>query len=223
MLALTRRDLGQEVHVLFIMIVLGTTIFFCHSLIRLCMLILHPPSQDATVQGMPNMVQPEGFVPVRPIRVHLARDEELADAYASSDDEDDHREGDANAVSDPEKGPKLPPPAYGLWRSSVRVDPNLLHWQRVEPSSPPPELPGRDSRSSSNTGSRSGSVSGAAEAPRPPSYVSDDGVDYVVEAAPRSVAPSHSGVSDIHPAWRPGYAVSEVPTEWPRGSRGSRN
>ncbi|KAK7186845.1 hypothetical protein DPSP01_007031 [Paraphaeosphaeria sporulosa] len=220
-LALTRHDLGQEVHVLFIMIVLGTTIFFCHSLIRLCMLILHPPVEDPDRPSIPNMSAPEGFVPVRPIRVHLARDEELADAYASSDDEEagDERR-DREATADAEKGPKLPPPAYGLWRSSVRVDPNLLHWQRVESSPAPPQIPGRDSRGSSHTASRAGSVSGAAvEAPRPPSYMSDDGVGYAVDAAPRSVAPSHSGVSDIHPAWRPGYAVSEVPTEWPRGGR----
>ncbi|KAF2450880.1 hypothetical protein P171DRAFT_148120 [Karstenula rhodostoma CBS 690.94] len=222
-LALTRHDLGQEVHVLFIMIVLGTTIFFCHSLIRLCMLILHPPTEDPDRPSIPNMSAPEGFVPVRPIRVHLARDEELADAYASSDEEDGEDGGDrtAGGAGDPEKDVKLPPPppAYGLWRSSVRVDPNLLHWQRVGSSPTPPQVLGRDSRSSSHPASRSGSVSGAADVPRPPSYASDDGVGYAVDAAPRSVAPSHTGVSDIHPAWRPGYAVSEVPTEWPRGPR----
>lgn len=204
------------------MIVLGTTIFFCHSLIRLCMFILRPPTEDPNRPNIPNVSAPEGFVPVRPIRVHLARDEELADAYASSDDEEgdeEMRNRDVSGAGDTEKGLKLPPPAYGLWRSSVRVDPNLLHWQRVESSLPPPQPFGRDSRSSSHPASRSESVASAAEAPRPPSYVSEDGVGYAIDAAPRSIAPSHTGVSDIHPAWRPGYAVSEVPTDWPRGPR----
>ncbi|KAF2180340.1 hypothetical protein K469DRAFT_592348 [Zopfia rhizophila CBS 207.26] len=210
-LALTKKALGQEVHVLFIMIILGTTIFFCHSLIRLCMLALHPEEEGPRI---PSMTGPEGFHPVRPIRVHLARDEEIG---VEDDDE----------VNDPEKmkGPAPPPPAYGLWRSSVRVDPNLLHWQRVDDSS-------SATPADSHPNSRNGSVSGiagpaSAERPReehtglrPPSYVSDDGVTYVVEAAPRSVAPSHTGVSDIHPAWRPGFAMSEVHIEdWPAPRR----
>ncbi|KAL1611937.1 hypothetical protein SLS60_000160 [Paraconiothyrium brasiliense] len=222
-LALTRHDLGQEVHVLFIMIVLGTTIFFCHSLIRLCMLILHPPTENSDRPSIPNMTGPEGFNPIRPIRVHLARDEELADAYSSDEEEDVEGERRRDGgVEEGEKDVKLPPPAYGLWRSSVRVDPNLLHWQRVDDSAGPPQIPGsgHTSRQSSQPASRNGSVSGPAqEAPRPPSYVSDDGVSYAVEAAPRSVAPSHTGVSDIHPAWRPGYAVSEVGSVWPHPQR----
>ncbi|KAF2735723.1 hypothetical protein EJ04DRAFT_434341 [Polyplosphaeria fusca] len=215
-LALTRsKTIGQEVHVLFIMIILATTIFFCHSLIRLCMLALHPPPDTPHI---PSMTGPDGFHPVRPIRVHLARDEELADDSDSPE----------NPADDAEKLKVAPPPpAYGLWRSSVRVDPNLLHWQRVEhPASNNSSTP--DLHSSSN--SRNGSVSGAAgpaghviasqqqqpqeqqqqQGPRPPSYVSEDGVSYVVEAAPRSTAPASSGVSDIHPAWRPGFAVAEV-------------
>jgi hypothetical protein len=170
------------------------------------------------------MTGPEGFVPIRPIRVHLARDEELADAYTSSDEEE-NVQGEVRrdvGADDSEKGVKLPPPAYGLWRSSVRVDPNLLHWQRVQEANanvPPPQVPSPMWRASSHPASWTGSVSSAQEERRPPSYVSEDGVGYAVDAAPRSVAPSHTGVSDIHPAWRPGYAVSEVGTEWPRGQR----
>jgi len=196
------------------MIVLGTTIFFCHSLIRLCMLILHPPPLDAERPHIPSMTGPEGFHPIRPIRVHLARDDDLANHY------DEEEEIDGRDETEAEKKVQLPPPAYGLWRSSVRVDPNLLHWQRVEGTASAPGLPATHPHPSS----RNGSVSGPAQAaspestgPRPPSYASDDGVSYVVEAAPRSVAPGHSGVSDIHPAWRPGYAISEVHMdEWPR-------
>ncbi|KAJ4292505.1 hypothetical protein N0V90_009167 [Kalmusia sp. IMI 367209] len=223
-LALSRHDLGQEVHVLFIMIVLATTIFFCHALIRLCMLILHPPAENPDRPSIPNMTGPEGFHPIRPIRVHLARDEDLANSYS---DEEEEIEGEGrNRGEDAEKeNVKLPPPAYGLWRSSVRVDPNLLHWQRVDADGAP-DVPRSNSRNSILPNSRNGSMSSAAPAPteqagaRPPSYVSDDGVSYVVEAAPRSVAPSHTGVSDIHPAWRPGYAISEVTMdEWPRERR----
>jgi hypothetical protein len=177
------------------------------------MLILHPPREQAHPH-IPDMTGPEGFQPIIPIRVHLARDEETGDVV----------ERDVERELDLEKDalPPPPPPAYGLWRSSVRVDPNLLHWQRVE---------AQENRSSIMTDlsySRAGSVSSvppvpasravsavqAQEGPRPPSYASEDGVSYIVEAAPRStIRMSHSGVSDIHPA----YAMSEV-TEWP-GSR----
>jgi hypothetical protein len=98
----------------------------------------------------------------------------------------------------------------------------LLHWQRAEGQ---PNAEGnRSSVFTDLSYSRNGSVSGApaapaVEGPRPPSYASEDGVSYIVEAAPRStVRQSHSGVSDIHPAWRPGYAISEV-TVWPGGRR----
>lgn len=190
------------------------------------MLLLHPPSDEPA--HIPSMTGPEGFVPQQPIRVHLARDEDI-----NSFDEERGLPS-PNDTADPpseikEKPVALPPPAYGLWRSSVRVDPNLLHWQRVESAQSAPPLP-TNSRATSAVSTRSAASGNSVvtdtqpvdedddHGPRPPSYMSDDGVSYIVEAAPRSVAPSHSGVSDIHPAWRPGYAVSEVPMEeWPRG------
>lgn len=54
-----------------------------------------------------------------------------------------------------------------------RINPDLLYWQRVEPgpSKPPENADSRD---------------------RPPSYTSDDGVQYVIHAQPRSIAPSSS-------------------------------
>ncbi|KAJ4366361.1 hypothetical protein N0V83_007997 [Neocucurbitaria cava] len=213
-IALTNRDLGQEIHILFIMVLLAITIFFCHSLIRLCMLMLNPSREERQRPNIPSMTGPDGFQPIVPIRVHLARDEE-----AGTPDEVIENDMD---IEDPEKH-KIPPPppAYGLWRSSVRVDPNLLHWQRVEH---------QDNRASVLTAgphSRSGSAVGApvtapapasgpgarTDVPRPPSYVSEDGVSYIMEAAPRSTVDnrqSHTGVSDIHPAWRPGYAMNEA-------------
>lgn len=210
-LALTNRDLGQEIHVLFIMVILAITIFFCHSLIRLCMLMLHPPVETPRI---PSMTGPDGFRPIQPIRVHLARDEELGNTTQDHSDSEDDLDPSSDEALIEKKVPP-PPPAYGLWRSSVRVDPNLLHWQRVEERNatpPPPPHPA----------SRNGSVSGPSGlsarerpeqdiGPRPPSYASEDGVSYIMEAAPRStVGGGESGMSDIHPAWRPGYAVSEV-------------
>jgi hypothetical protein len=125
--------------------------------------------------------------------------------------------------------PPPPPPAYGLWRSSVRVDPNLLHWQRADSSS----------AAASPMHSRNGSIAGlplgssqlpASDAsaplaeqvgPRPPSYVSEDGVSYAIEAAPRcTVRDSGAGFSDVHPAYRPGYAMSDIrPDELPAARR----
>jgi hypothetical protein len=180
---------------MFIMMLLAITIFFCHSLIRLCMLILNPPRTHSRPRA-PDMTSADGFQPIVPIRVHLARDEEAA-AESEVEPQRDH---------DLEKDLiPPPPPAYGLWRSSVRVDPNLLHWQRVE---------AQNNAESSAASSMAGSAIAqepVLEGPRPPSYVSEDGVSYIVEAAPRStVRESHSGVSDIHPAWRPGYAMSEI-------------
>jgi hypothetical protein len=244
------RKVGQEVHVLFILVILCTTIFFCHSLIRLCVLALHPPDETPRI---PSMTGPEGFRPVRPIPVTLARDEEML------------LESEGKEI----EGLKQPPPAYGLWRSSVRVDPNLLHWARADqvqaqglgitpshsrrsstspvsrrpslnplsnsrrPSDAVPSVsnsrrPSLNQLSSSRRPSASPdpSISGTSittwplgnntnsddaathvhppptageseQGPRPPSYVSEDGVNYVVEAVPRSVAPSHAQVREI--------------------------
>ncbi|KAF2751559.1 hypothetical protein M011DRAFT_455538 [Sporormia fimetaria CBS 119925] len=258
-LALTRRVLSQEIHVLFIMIILAITIFFSHSLIRLFMLAVHPPHEDTP--KIPETTGPEGFNPIHPIRVHVARDEELG----ASDNDDDDGEFDfefSNGEWEKEKkkSPPPPPPAYGLWRESVRVDPNLLHWARVEPANAVNATPALHTSRFSNTPLRSGlntnhdalsRLTGAdAEppsttvavqedlGPRPPSYVSEDGVSYIVDAAPRSTvnalasapapAPaaaaarqSRTGVSDIHPAWRPGYAISEIrPGEFGLGLQG---
>ncbi|KAI9807492.1 MAG: hypothetical protein M1825_005432 [Sarcosagium campestre] len=144
-LALSSRVVGQEIHIVLILIILGTTIFFCHSLVRLCMLALRPAA-DRRRNHMPARVGPNGFAqPDEPIQVVTALDEE--------------------AIGEQSEATKQPPPAYGLWRCSVRVDPNLIHWQRVQRHSMPEER--------------------AATPNRPPSYMSDDGVEYAVSAATR--------------------------------------
>lgn len=201
--ALTDKNLGQEIHILFIMVLLTITIFFCHSLIRLCMLMLNPPSEEQ--RFVPNMSGAEGFQPIIPIRVHLQRDEE------ATLESEGALESDGNADDSEKHMLPPPPPAYGLWRSSVRADPNLLHWQRVDQANPRVTSRGRRSRNSPEPEAAAPEPS-APEGPRPPSYVSEDGVSYIVEATPRStvIAESQTGNSEIHPAWRPGYAMSEI-------------
>ncbi|PFH56133.1 hypothetical protein XA68_17018 [Ophiocordyceps unilateralis] len=68
------------------------------------------------------------------------------------------------------------PPAYGRWVETVRVDPNRLFWQRNESADA--------ERAEADPGT----------GPRPPSYASEDGVDYVLEAQPRSVVPPSTSV-----------------------------
>ncbi|KAF6839017.1 hypothetical protein CPLU01_02031 [Colletotrichum plurivorum] len=155
-LSLTQNIRSSEFTVLLILIILFTTIFFCHGLIRLCMLVIRPRPDDEPMPRMPQLVVPGGYaVPREPIRVVLARDEE--------------EQGGGSEVANAK------PPAYGLWRESVRVDPNRMFWQRN------PDVVPDDGPSTSSERTRW---------PRPPSYASEDGVSYVVDARPRSVAPT---------------------------------
>ncbi|KAI2464198.1 hypothetical protein F4781DRAFT_83142 [Annulohypoxylon bovei var. microspora] len=164
-LSITKNVNTSEFTVLLILVILFATIFFCHGLIRICMLIVRPPSDDDEERPpMPRLLDPGGYaVPRRPIHVILARDEEVA--------------GMEDAAS------KIQPPAYGLWRESVRVDPNRLYWQRND--QPPRE------------GSEEEPRPGTA---RPPSYASEDGVSYVVEARPRSMVPPTDVPLPPHPS-----------------------
>jgi hypothetical protein len=187
-LALSNRNESQEFHVLLILIILITTIFFCHALIRLCMMLIHPPEDNDLEQQLPSMIGPGGYAnPEIPIRVALTRDEEAAGIESEAT--------------------KIPPPAYGLWRESVvsgafqislyqhtdelqRVDPNRIFWQRNEAAA----------LERQNSVGRAGGRPTTAN--RPPSYISEDGVDYVIEAAPRSIAPTTDVPLPPHPSER---------------------
>ncbi|KAK1971425.1 hypothetical protein LY78DRAFT_699287 [Colletotrichum sublineola] len=154
-LSLTQNIRSGEFTVLLILIILFVTVFFCHGLIRLCMIIFRLRPDDDPRPPMPQLLAPGGYaVPREPIRVVLARDEE--------------EQGEVSEAL------LAKPPAYGLWRESVRVDPNRIYWQRN---------PNAASNVESPTGGESNS------GPRPPSYASEDGVSYVVDARPRSIAP----------------------------------
>ncbi|OBT60594.1 hypothetical protein VE03_10004 [Pseudogymnoascus sp. 23342-1-I1] len=179
-LALSTHSISQEFHVLLILVILGLTIFFLHSFVTLVILLLKPRSGDGFIPDMENMhVSPLGYAtPVVPIRVTLGRDEEALIGSRSAPDE-----ANTNA-----KAIAPPPPAYGLWRESVRVDPDRLFWAR---NAAAPRHESHDQ------------IREEGEAPRrPPSYVSDDGVEYVVEAAGRSVAPTTNVPLPPHPSER---------------------
>ncbi|KAH8808078.1 hypothetical protein F5884DRAFT_677414 [Xylogone sp. PMI_703] len=177
-LALTKKDRTEEFHVLLILIILIITIIFCHSLIRLCMMIINPPPDDnrPNPRNLPAMVGPGGFAhPPVPIPVVLARDEEAAGIVSET--------------------VKFPPPAYGLWRESVRVDPDRIFWQRnnnVDLERQDTSIEEETEETQPRTGSNN----------RPPSYSSEDGVNYILNAAPRSIAPTTDVPLPPHPSER---------------------
>lgn len=166
----------SEFTVLLILIILFAAVFFCHSLVRILLFLYRPPREDEQMQER-GMQRLGGYaVPEEPIRVVLARDEEDVEQQESG------------------PGPGKPrPPPYGAWRQSIRVDPDRIFWQR-NPNAPSTtddeDASASTSASASSSASRLSPGSGQnGSAPRPPSYVSEDGVDYVVEARPRSMAP----------------------------------
>ncbi|KAI1118517.1 hypothetical protein F5Y14DRAFT_217035 [Nemania sp. NC0429] len=167
-LSITKSINTSEFSILLIILILLTTIIFCHGLIVLCMLLVRSRNRR---ENSGNEVRegkyghPGYAIPRQPIRVVLARDEEAAGIESEA--------------------AKVKPPAYGLWRESVRVDPNRIYWQRAP--QPPPASPLDDDDAGRRDSPRTAH-------PRPPSYASDDGVDYVVDVRPRSIAPPPSSV-----------------------------
>ena len=134
----------------------------------------------------PDMMQvSEGYAnPQSPIPVILQRDEELG-LHHNHVDHDDDDDLYGNDDEQEEIHIPRPPPAYGLWRSSVvrlhapprahkddkkltisnkiqRADPNLLHWQARSP-----EMIQKLKKPSS---SHSPPVLRGGELPRPPCY-----------------------------------------------------
>ncbi|KAI9889728.1 MAG: hypothetical protein M1814_005027 [Vezdaea aestivalis] len=110
-LALSNSVSSRAFHVLFILVILALTIFFCHSLIRLCMLSMRPRTLHQTCQErLDQDAAANRTIPDNIIILNVADEEE------------------ALSLKD-EEVVKCPPPAYGLWRGSVRVDPNRhMYW-----------------------------------------------------------------------------------------------
>ncbi|CRK28927.1 hypothetical protein BN1723_004237 [Verticillium longisporum] len=161
-LTVSRKIQQSEFTVLLILMILFAAVFFSHRVVRLCLLVYRPQPE----QPVAHEAQHLGIfaVPEEPIRVVLARDEE---------------EG-SEVGQQAAKKPK--PPPYGAWRQSVRVDPDRIYWQRNPNAVLNEPLPARGDSGTTEIGN--------AGASRPPSYASEDGVDYVVEARPRSIAPA---------------------------------
>lgn len=106
-----RNSIPQELHILFILALLGTVAFFTHSAIRLWIMSRkgnRPSHESSRHNRIPSTAGPEGFKPNRPIPVQLARDDEIA----ALDEEGLLHEEKLEAI-------RMPPPAYGLWRESV--------------------------------------------------------------------------------------------------------
>lgn len=152
------------------MLILLNTIIFCHYFIRLFMLAMRPQSRSDD-SGLLYQSQAGAVAcPHRPIRVILARDEELG------------LDGTETVEEDKEIAVPPPPPAYGVWRCSVRADPNLIHWQHTGPPTIVEESPSLT----------------RSERIRPPSYRSQHravGVEGVVE-------PAQAYTRDRHGVWK---------------------
>jgi len=69
------------------------------------------------------------YAPNAAIRVHLCRDEDLKNKKLHTPHVSDYS---SNNVSQISVALPSPPPAYGAWRCSVRADPDLLHWHKVD-------------------------------------------------------------------------------------------
>ncbi|KAK8063478.1 hypothetical protein PG996_008130 [Apiospora saccharicola] len=187
-LSLTKNISNSEFTILLILVILASTIFFCHGLIRLCLFVMRPQTAEEQERArLPNMFGPGGYaIPRRPIRVVLARDEEAAGLESETN--------------------KLSPPAYGLWRESVRVDPNRIYWARNEQSPTPPTSSSSGRATEGETRNERDPARPATA--RPPSYASEDGVAYVVEARPRSMAP----LTDVPLAPQPAETMPRRPS-----------
>lgn len=156
-LSLTQHVQTSELTILLLLIIVTSALFFCYNMMRLCLAVKRGDRPVAATRGRPamnpaDMLRTGYAVPRRPIRVVLAQDEEVAG-----------REEVTN---------KLTPPAYGFWRESVRLDPDRLYWQRNEAARLEEAVPETESEH----------APAAPGTRRPPSYVSEDGVSYVVDA-----------------------------------------
>ena len=100
-------EFTQEFRIIAILFMLVFTVLFAHSLIRLFMLMLQLKKRG-TLDRHPSLNSGNGYArPTQPIRVVLARDEEIGIG------------GTPPIGLDEPKPIPPPPPAYGLWRGSV--------------------------------------------------------------------------------------------------------
>jgi len=146
------------------LIILVATLFFCHSLIRLCIDATRPMRNHSSdnLSRIPSITGPGGYaMPREPIRINTQNPEAV-------------------------EALKEPPPVYGLWRCSVRVNPDQFYWVRQHSSGP---SSGQDAIREERESDGSSEISRRDALPRPPSYASDDGVSYAVNIVPERPEP----------------------------------
>ena len=98
---------AQDFRVIILLFVLGFTVVFAHSIVRLCVVGLRTDHRNRVSEN-PEFTPVGGYaLPSRPIPIVLARDEEIG---ISGTDVLGH-EGIGKEI--------LSPPTYGLWRGSV--------------------------------------------------------------------------------------------------------
>ena len=112
---------GLMFHILFIIFILALTTVFCHSLLTMCLLILKPRPRRVE-QIRPSSLHAD-VSPEKPIPIVMAIDEEAGLSPLSPNSPD---------LEKPIVRP--PPPVYGVWRDTKRMDPNLVHWAKLPPS-----------------------------------------------------------------------------------------
>lgn len=100
-----------------ILLTLILAVFFLHSVVKFIIVLVRGPPEFS--DRPPSQVGPMGYAtPQRPIHVILARDEELGEDVRNA----------GNKVT-------APPPAYGLWRSSVvsfsTANQGIFDWRMI--------------------------------------------------------------------------------------------
>ncbi len=175
-------------HVISILFLLTLTGVFVHQLLRMFMLIRRPQTtrrrgaqgsrqrhargQTRTHRQRTHKPTEREHVPEKPIAVHMTSDTGFGPDI------------EANPIV------RHPPPVYGNLRSSMRINPELVHWKEVQTKNPSPLTPTYDE-----------AVSQIHETMgyRPPSYLSESGATDVVETQRRDV---EAALENIHPLER---------------------
>ena len=122
-------------HAVFIFFILLLTMIFAHFLIRLCMVTLRTQHRSCLRKRRPpiHTYTPEDLEVNFP-QVHVEASQQLSRSplrfiriHREESIHDDNNTTSDGAVA-------LPPPAYGWWRGSVRIDPEDLRYHHVDHS-----------------------------------------------------------------------------------------
>ncbi|KAK6520335.1 hypothetical protein TWF506_000609 [Arthrobotrys conoides] len=143
-----------------ILVTLMAAFFFFHSLIRVCLAVARPFSYPDEEQPQAAYVNPMfGGMTAGPAPWGYAQPERPIQVYAMP--------GQSGASVDDDGAPKElspPPPAYGTWRQTVRVNPAQFYWVRRSQA--------EGVYSQGNNEPPSNRMSVGSTGTRPPSYAS---------------------------------------------------